>query len=75
MSCPSSVILVKWYSRIPLTMLQDREASRSNEPETPMTPPPNAQDPGKMDNDKLMSFFSGLINKGTSSATNSPRGA
>jgi dynein light intermediate chain 1 len=56
-------------------MLQDREASRSNEPETPMTPPPNAQDPGKMDNDKLMSFFSGLINKGTSSATNSPRGA
>ncbi|KAF2680531.1 dynein [Lentithecium fluviatile CBS 122367] len=55
--------------------LQDREASRTNEPETPMTPTPSTQDPGKMDNDKLMSFFSGLINKGSNSAANSPRGA
>jgi dynein light intermediate chain 1 len=28
-----------------------------------MTPPTNVQDP-KMDNDKLASFFAGLINKG-----------
>ncbi|KAF2259408.1 hypothetical protein CC78DRAFT_548341 [Lojkania enalia] len=54
--------------------LQDREANRTASPEPPITPPPNAQDP-KMDNEKLASFFAGLINKGTNSATNSPRGA
>ncbi|KAF1961025.1 dynein [Byssothecium circinans] len=41
--------------------LQDREANRSTEPETPSTPTPS--DPNKMDNEKLMSFFSGLISK------------
>ncbi|KAF2745485.1 dynein [Sporormia fimetaria CBS 119925] len=48
--------------------LQDREANRTAEAEEPMTPPDNSQDP-KMDNDKLASFFAGLINKGA----NSPR--
>lgn len=52
--------------------LQDREANRTASPEAPITPPPNANDP-KMDNDKLASFFAGLINKGTNSASNSPR--
>ncbi|KAF2175766.1 hypothetical protein K469DRAFT_701452 [Zopfia rhizophila CBS 207.26] len=52
--------------------LQDREANRTVD-ETPSTPTP-AADP-KLDNDKLASFFAGLINKGTNSATNSPRGA
>ncbi|KAF2107748.1 dynein [Lophiotrema nucula] len=52
--------------------LQDREANRSTSPERPSTPPP--QDP-KMDNDKLASFFAGLINNRTNSANNSPRGA
>ncbi|KAF2822973.1 dynein [Ophiobolus disseminans] len=50
--------------------LQDREANRSNEPGSP--PPPTSQDSGKMDNEKLMSFFSGLLNKGPSGG---PRGA
>ncbi|KAH8719499.1 dynein light intermediate chain-domain-containing protein [Phaeosphaeriaceae sp. PMI808] len=50
--------------------LQDREANRTNEPGTP---PSTTQDSGKMDNEKLMSFFSGLLNKGP--GTNSPRGA
>ncbi|KAF2635247.1 dynein [Massarina eburnea CBS 473.64] len=45
--------------------LQDREASRSSEPEAPGSPTP---DPNKMDNEKLMSFFSGLINKGSGSS-------
>lgn len=43
--------------------LQDREASRSNEPKAST---PDATDPA-MSNDKLMSFFSGLINKGANS--------
>ncbi|KAJ4299698.1 hypothetical protein N0V90_004944 [Kalmusia sp. IMI 367209] len=43
--------------------LQERETSRANENNPATTPPPNAPDAGKMDNDKLMSFFSGLINK------------
>ncbi|ORY17252.1 dynein light intermediate chain-domain-containing protein [Clohesyomyces aquaticus] len=50
--------------------LQDREANRTASPDAPTTPP--AHDP-KMDNDKLASFFAGLINKGTNSASNSPR--
>ncbi|OSS54850.1 hypothetical protein B5807_00772 [Epicoccum nigrum] len=41
--------------------LQDREASRSADA-TVTTP--DATDPSAMSNDKLMSFFSGLINKG-----------
>ncbi|KAF1848798.1 uncharacterized protein K460DRAFT_275941 [Cucurbitaria berberidis CBS 394.84] len=49
--------------------LQDRQASRTDEPKTP---PPKAQDSNIMDNEKLRSFFSGLVNKGPSS---SPRGA
>lgn len=49
--------------------LQDREANRTNEPGSP---PANSQEAGKMDNEKLMSFFSGLLNKGP---TGSPRGA
>ncbi|KAF2656473.1 hypothetical protein K491DRAFT_596927 [Lophiostoma macrostomum CBS 122681] len=53
--------------------LQDREANRAASPEAPMTPPAHAQDP-KMDNDKLASFFAGLINKGGNPASNSPRG-
>ncbi|KAJ4984416.1 dynein light intermediate chain [Stagonosporopsis vannaccii] len=43
--------------------LQDREASRTNEPKAST---PDASDPA-MSNDKLMSFFSGLINKGANS--------
>lgn len=43
--------------------LQDREANRSNEPKAST---PDASDPA-MSNDKLMSFFSGLINKGANS--------
>lgn len=43
--------------------LQDREASRSTEPKAST---PDAADPA-MSNDKLMSFFSGLINKGANS--------
>lgn len=73
--CCSSAPASKPALNSQLTRPQDREASRNNEPETPLTPVANASDPNKMDNDKLMSFFSGLINKGTSSATNSPRGA
>ncbi|KAF3011152.1 hypothetical protein E8E13_011483 [Curvularia kusanoi] len=46
--------------------LQDREANRSNEPKATT---PDASDPSAMSNDKLMSFFSGLINKG---GANSP---
>jgi dynein light intermediate chain 1 len=53
-----------------LILLQDREASRTNEL---VTTPPTAQEAGKMDNEKLMSFFSGLLNKGP--GTGSPRGA
>jgi dynein light intermediate chain 1 len=53
-----------------LTELQDREANRTNEPGSP---PPTTQEAGKMDNEKLMSFFSGLLNKGPTSG--SPRGA
>ncbi|KAH7409772.1 dynein [Phaeosphaeria sp. MPI-PUGE-AT-0046c] len=49
--------------------LQDREANRSSEPGSP---PANTQEAGKMDNEKLMSFFSGLLNKGPGG---SPRGA
>ncbi|KAH3919814.1 hypothetical protein HBI56_031400 [Parastagonospora nodorum] len=48
--------------------LQDREANRGNEPGSP----PATQEAGKMDNEKLMSFFSGLLNKGPGG---SPRGA
>ncbi|KAF3033608.1 hypothetical protein E8E12_000917 [Didymella heteroderae] len=44
--------------------LQDREASRSSEPKATT---PDATDPNAMSNDKLMSFFSGLINKGANS--------
>ncbi|KAH7081255.1 dynein [Paraphoma chrysanthemicola] len=51
--------------------LQDREASRTTETGSP--PATTTQDSGKMDNEKLMSFFSGLLNKGPS--TGSPRGA
>ncbi|KAF2134978.1 dynein [Dothidotthia symphoricarpi CBS 119687] len=50
--------------------LQDREASRTTEPTA--APSPVTPDPNKMDNEKLMSFFSGLINKGPG---NSSRGA
>lgn len=46
--------------------LQDREATRSNEPKAST---PDVSDPSAMSNDKLMSFFSGLINKG---GANSP---
>ena len=46
--------------------LQDREASRSGENKVTT---PDATDPSAMSNDKLMSFFSGLINKG---GANSP---
>jgi dynein light intermediate chain 1 len=53
-----------------LTEFQDREANRTNEPGSP---PPTTQEAGKMDNEKLMSFFSGLLNKGPTSG--SPRGA
>ncbi|PVI05455.1 hypothetical protein DM02DRAFT_516688 [Periconia macrospinosa] len=48
--------------------LQDREAGRANEPEAPSSPSANP-DPNKMDNEKLMSFFSGLISKGPTSTT------
>ncbi|KAF9701943.1 hypothetical protein EKO04_001004 [Ascochyta lentis] len=41
--------------------LQDREANRTGESKASS---PDAQDPNTMSNDKLMSFFSGLINKG-----------
>ncbi|KAJ4398183.1 hypothetical protein N0V91_010411 [Didymella pomorum] len=44
--------------------LQDREANRSSEPKATT---PDATDPNAMSNDKLMSFFSGLINKGANS--------
>jgi hypothetical protein len=44
---------------------QDREAHRAASPEDPTTPPPN-QDP-KLENDKLASFFAGLINKNAGS--------
>ena len=47
--------------------LQDREASRSGGEGKVTTP--DATDPSAMSNDKLMSFFSGLINKG---GANSP---
>ncbi|KAF2726928.1 dynein [Polyplosphaeria fusca] len=49
--------------------LQDREANRTVSPEGPSTPPPPHQEP-KMDNDKLASFFTSLMSKGS----NSPRG-
>lgn len=53
-----------------LTLPQDREATRSSEV---TTPPPKTQDANiSMDNEKLRSFFSNLVNKGPS---NSPRGA
>ena len=52
-----------------LTHSQDREANRANEPDTSAA---KAQDASKMDNDKLRSFFSGLVNK---APTNGPRGA
>lgn len=52
-----------------LMSLQDREASRTTDPATPDAA---AQDSSKMDNEKLMSFFSGLLNKGPNA---SPRGA
>lgn len=52
-----------------LTYIQDREASRTNEPETPQS---KTQDSGAMDNEKLRSFFSGLVNKAPS---NGPRDA
>ncbi|KAF2868076.1 dynein [Massariosphaeria phaeospora] len=52
--------------------LQDREANRTSEPDSPSSPPANDQDP-KMDNDKLMSFFSGLITKTGNPASNGPR--
>ncbi|KAF2015639.1 hypothetical protein BU24DRAFT_421938 [Aaosphaeria arxii CBS 175.79] len=51
--------------------LQDREANRAASPETPLTPPVNAQDTKLPDNDKLASFFAGLANR----STGSPRGA
>jgi len=49
--------------------LQDREATRANDPESTDT---NAQDTTMVSNEKLRSFFSGLVNKGPSSG---PRGA
>ncbi|KAF2279599.1 dynein [Westerdykella ornata] len=52
--------------------LQDREANRAASPEEPTTPP-SGQDT-KMENDKLASFFAGLINK-SSTLTSSPRGS
>lgn len=52
-----------------LILRQDREASRSTESDSPL---PKAQDASKMDNDKLRSFFSNLVNKAPS---NAPRGA
>jgi dynein light intermediate chain 1 len=51
--------------------LQDREANRSSEQELDTEPSP-VQDP-KLDNDKLASFFAGLMNKGANAATGSPR--
>jgi dynein light intermediate chain 1 len=48
-----------------LILIQDREANRTASPETPATPPP--QD-SKTDNDKLASFFAGLISKGTNAS-------
>ncbi|KAI4611779.1 uncharacterized protein J4E92_003807 [Alternaria infectoria] len=48
--------------------LQDRQANRSDEPETP---PPKTQDTNINDNEKLRSFFSSLVNKAPSG---SPRG-
>ncbi|KAF2199719.1 hypothetical protein GQ43DRAFT_398034 [Delitschia confertaspora ATCC 74209] len=46
--------------------LQDREANRTADFDAPSSPPPVATDP-KLDNEKLASFFAGLINKGTGS--------
>lgn len=43
--------------------MQERETSRTTEPDTATTPPVNGADAANMDNDKLMSFFSGLIKK------------
>jgi len=51
-----------------LTSPQDRQANRSDEPETP---PPKTQDTNINDNEKLRSFFSSLVNKAPSG---SPRG-
>ncbi|KAF1978758.1 hypothetical protein BU23DRAFT_497641 [Bimuria novae-zelandiae CBS 107.79] len=45
--------------------LQERETSRVNDTEAVTTPPVNGAEAGNMDNDKLMSFFSGLIKKPT----------
>ncbi|KAL1596318.1 hypothetical protein SLS60_008963 [Paraconiothyrium brasiliense] len=43
--------------------LQERETSRASESESATTPPVNSSEPANMDNEKLMSFFSGLIKK------------
>lgn len=67
------MLVVPWCHGIS-NALQDREANRAHETESPMTPPGNGGDP-KLDNDKLMSFFSGLIKTGSNSTANSPRGA
>jgi dynein light intermediate chain 1 len=48
---------------------QDRQANRSDEPETPPSKP---QETNINDNEKLRSFFSSLVNK---TPANSPRGA
>ncbi|KAJ4352159.1 uncharacterized protein N0V89_007506 [Didymosphaeria variabile] len=43
--------------------LQERETSRASESESTTTPPVNGSESANMDNEKLMSFFSGLIKK------------
>ncbi|KAF1979340.1 hypothetical protein BU23DRAFT_576947 [Bimuria novae-zelandiae CBS 107.79] len=43
--------------------LQERETSRANDTNATITPPVNGSEPANLDNNKLMSFFSGLIKK------------
>lgn len=57
------VCIYPWLMRIILTSVQERETSRANESSSVATPGATEKDAAKMDNDKLMSFFSGLINK------------
>lgn len=65
---PTSVVIPLWLEHT-LTYEQDREATRANDSEPPAT---NTQDTTMVSNEKLRSFFSGLVNKGP---TNGPRGA
>jgi hypothetical protein len=52
--------------------VQDREASRASEQDTPKTPPPPVEGED-MSSEKLNSFFVNLVKQRGSSA-NSPRG-